>query len=131
MTIFKWVRNESPDKMMEAYIRKQPARYWEQLLVSYGVVKDLITVGQSNDPQTLSSLLDDIRAKSAREKYMIGVVLNRFIETVTEVGAKQQQEAVEKLALNFAYLTLLEDLKTQAESYTQPCSYVVNHQHAG
>ncbi len=96
--------------MMEAYIQKQPQRYWEQLRLSYRAVKELITVGQSDDRQTLYPLLDDILAKSTREKYMIGVVLNRFIEIVTEVGTKQEKEAVRKLAFNDGYRTLLGEL---------------------
>lgn len=120
MKIFRRFRNESPDSIMEAYIRKQPPSYWEQLHSSYSVIKELITVTQSNDRQTAYFLLDDILAKSTREKYMIGVVLNRFVEIVTEVGTKQQKRAVKKLGLNSAYLALLtdfEDLKTQYESF--------------
>ena len=120
MKIFRWFRNESPDSVMEAYIRKQPPSYWEQLRLSYSVIKELITVSQSNDPQGLYFLLDDILAKSTREKYMIGVVHNHFVQIVTEVGTKQQKEAVKKLGFNSAYLALLknfEDLKTQYESF--------------
>ncbi len=120
MKISRWFRNESPDSIMEAYIRKQPPSYWQQLHLSYSVIKELITVSQSKEHQTMYFLLDDILAKSTREKYMIGVVLNRFVEIVTEVGTKQQKQAVEKLGLNSAYLRLLkdlEDLKTQYDSF--------------
>lgn len=127
MKIFSWLRYKTPDRMIEAYVRKQPQRYWEQLRSSYRVVKGLITVGQSNDHQTLYSLLDNILALPTREKYMIAVVLNRFVEIVREAGTKQEKKAIKKLALHSAYRTLLEEY----ESFNQPCSQVEDHQRVG
>ncbi len=127
MKIFGWLRYKTPDRMIEAYIQKQPQRYWEQLRLSHRAVKELITVGQSNDHQTLYSLLDKILALPTREKYMIAVVLNRFVEIVREAGTKQEKKVIKKLTLHSAYRTLLEEYK----SFNQPCSQVEDHQRVG